>query len=186
MTTERLKECLERSQVVRMGSYDYVINPVIDGIPRVEADVLEEVVDEIARVGDFDCDVICVPEAMGIPFAALLSVRLRIPYNIVRKRRYGLPGEIEVRQVTGYSDKTLYLNGIERGDRVVLVDDVLSTGGTLAAIITALRSVGAVLVDAIVVVEKGEGRRRVERELGVNVKALAKVEVRDGKVVVLS
>ncbi len=186
VSTERLRKCLERSRVVRMGDYDYIVNPVTDGIPRVMPEVMHEVVEELARVGNFDCDVICTPEAMGIPFAAALSLKLGIPYNIIRKRKYGLPGEISVRQITGYSEKELFLNGIEAGDRVCLVDDVLSTGGTLIAIVKALRSMGAILVDTVVVVEKGEGRKRLEEELGIKVKTLAKVEVRDGKVVVLN
>jgi adenine phosphoribosyltransferase len=169
-----------------MGDYDYIVNPVTDGIPRVMPDVLEEVVEEIARVGNFDCEVICTPEAMGIPFAAALSLKLGIPYNIIRKRKYGLQGEMSVRQVTGYSEKELYLNGIGPEDRVCLVDDVLSTGGTLIAVVKALRVIGAVLVDTVVVVEKGEGRKRLEEELGIKVKTLVRVEVRDGKVVVVS
>ncbi|MGD1061084.1 MAG: hypoxanthine/guanine phosphoribosyltransferase [Methanomassiliicoccales archaeon] len=186
MSLERLKRSLEESPVVRMGDYQYFVNPITDGVPRAEPTILAEVVDEIMRVGEFDCDVICAPEAMGIPLAAALSLRLGIPYNIIRKRSYGLPGEVSVHQVTGYSEKELYLNGIGPGDRVTLVDDVLSTGGTLRAIIRALGSMGAVLVDVIVVVEKGEGRAVLEQELGVEIKTLVKVEVRNGKLEVLS
>jgi adenine phosphoribosyltransferase len=69
---------------------------------------------------------------------------------------------------------------------VTLVDDVLSTGGTLKAIIQALRSMGAVLVDVIVVVDKGDGRAVIGRELGVEIKTLVKVEVRDGILRIIS
>lgn len=186
MSLERLKKSLEASPIVQMGDYRYFVNPITDGIPRVEPEVLSEVIDEIVRIGDFDCDLICTPEAMGLPLAAALSLKLGIPYNVIRKRKYGLPGEVTVHQTTGYSEKELYLNGIKRGDRITLVDDVLSTGGTLKAIIRALRSMGAELVDVIVVVDKGDGRASIEKEFGVEIKTLVKVEVRDGKLKIIS
>ncbi len=68
-----------------------------------------------------------------------------------------------------------------KGDRVVIVDDVISTGGTIAAIVKALQGMGALIVDIIVVVEKGDRRPALERELGVTIKTLVKVEVRQGR-----
>jgi adenine phosphoribosyltransferase len=133
-----------------------------------------------------DCDLILAPEAMGIPLAVPLSLRTGIPYNVVRKRRYGLPGEVSLQQTTGYSRTDMFINGISEGDRVVIVDDVISTGGTIAAIVKALQGMGALIVDIIVVVEKGDRRPILERELGVVIKTLVKVEVRQGRTRVLT
>jgi adenine phosphoribosyltransferase len=105
---------------------------------------------------------------------------------VVRKRHYGLPGEVVVHQVTGYSEKQMYINGLKSGDRVVIVDDVISTGGTLRALILAFQNMGVRIVDIIVVVEKGKGKEALEAELNVKVKTLVRVEVRDGKLVVLN
>lgn len=183
---ERLKRSLEESPVVRMGDYDYFVHPITDGIPRMDPSVLQEVLDRILEVGDFDCDLILAPEAMGIPLAVPLSLRTGIPYNVVRKRRYGLPGEVSLQQTTGYSRTDMFINGISEGDRVVIVDDVISTGGTIAAIVKALQGMGALIVDIIVVVEKGDRRPILERELGVVIKTLVKVEVRQGRTRVLT
>jgi len=183
---ERLRKSLESSPIVRMGSYDYFVNPITDGIPRMDPELLAEVIESILEVGDFRCDLLVTPEAMGIPIVVPLSERLGIPYNVIRKRKYGLPGEVNVTQCTGYSQKELYINGIGKGDRVVLVDDVVSTGGTLSAVVRALRAIGAELVDVIVVVEKGGRRRALEEELGIGIKTLVRVEVRDGALTVLS
>jgi adenine phosphoribosyltransferase len=119
---------------------------------------------------------------MGIPLATALSERTDIPFAIVRKRSYGLPGEVAVHQTTGYSANQLYMNGVHRGNRVLFVDDVVSTGGTLGAIIQAVRGAGATLQDIVVVFEKGEGRAKVERDYNVKVKTLLRVDVRDGRV----
>jgi adenine phosphoribosyltransferase len=66
------------------------------------------------------------------------------------------------------------------------MDDVLSTGGTLRAVIQGLQTIGAELVDIIVVVEKGDRKASLEEELGVRIKTLIKVEVRDGRVRILT
>jgi adenine phosphoribosyltransferase len=183
---ERLRKCLAEAPIVRMNNYDYFVNPITDGIPRMDPMVLAETLDAIKEVGDFHCDVIVAPEAMGIPLVVPLSLELGIPYTVVRKRRYGLPGELEITQWTGYSHKEMYINGIKPGERVVLVDDVISTGGTIKAVVQGLREIGAEIVDVIVVVEKSDRKKEIEKELGIRIKTLVKVKVRDGKLVVLN
>ncbi|MEM0449029.1 MAG: hypoxanthine/guanine phosphoribosyltransferase [Methanomassiliicoccales archaeon] len=183
---ENFKHSLEASPIIKKGEYDYFVHPITDGVPRMDPRILTEVLEGFKRVGDFHCDVILAPEAMGIPIAVPLSLELGIPYSVVRKRRYGLPGEVPLHQVTGYSKGEMYINGISKGDRIVLVDDVVSTGGTLRAIVLALREIGAELRDVIVAVEKGEGKKALEQELGIKIKTLVKVEVREGRLVVLN
>jgi adenine phosphoribosyltransferase len=138
------------------------------------------------RLGNFDCDVILGPEALGVPLAVALSLELNIPYAIARKRSYGLPGEIRVDQSTGYSKGAMFVNDLKAGDRVVIVDDVVSTGGTLKALIMALRTAEVEIVDVLVAVEKGNAAERLGQELGIKVRAMVRVEVRDGRLVVLN
>jgi adenine phosphoribosyltransferase len=111
-------------------------------------------------------------------------LELSIPFSVVRKRGYGLPGEVNVNQVTGYSKGDMFINGITKGERVVVIDDIISTGGTLRAIIKALLSMEVELVDVIAIVEKSGGKGQLEKELGICIKTLVKVEVRDGRVYV--
>ncbi len=179
---DRLRESLETSPVVRFGKYEYFVHPMTDGIPPADPALVEEVVDALFDVGNFDCDKIVTPEAMGFPLAALLSLRTGKPYVFLRKREYGLPGEVVVRQVTGYSRADMFMNYVEKGDRVVIVDDVISTGGTLRAIVAALRQVGALVVDILVVFDKMRDKAVLEETLGAPIKTLLRVEVRDGRV----
>ena len=79
---------------------------------------------------------------MAIPIGTAISLMTDIPVNIIRKRSYGLPGEQEVMQKTGYSKGKMYINGLSRGDRVVIVDDVISTGGTMNGILHTFREMG--------------------------------------------
>ena len=149
MMLEKLKESLRSCPIVKFDDYHYFIHPITDGIPRMPPEVMEEILDSLEDLVE-DCDLLVGPEAMGICLVVPLSLRTRIPYNIVRKRKYSLDGEVSVSQVTGYSECDMYINGISPGERVVLVDDVLSTGGTVRAVAKALQSMGVEVVSIVV------------------------------------
>ena len=183
MPLDRLRASLAGCPVVRFGDYEYFVHPITDGIPLGRPELLAEVVDEIVRVGNWDCDKIVTAESMGFPLAAAVSLRVGKPYVFLRKRQYGLPGEVSVAQVTGYGKANLFINNIRAGDRIVFVDDVISTGGTLRAVVQALRTIGARIVDVIVVFEKTRQSALFEQELGLKIKTLLKVDVVDGNVV---
>jgi adenine phosphoribosyltransferase len=161
---EKLKRSLRESPVVKKGEYDYFVNPITDGVPPMDPAILMEVVEHMRQVGRFDCDVILAPEAMGIPLAVPISLRTGVPYCIVRKRRYDLPGEILIAQRTGYSRSEMSINGLKAGDRVVIVDDVLATGGTARAAASLVEKTGAKICGMYFLIElKGlHGREKLQ------------------------
>jgi len=171
---EKLKKTLEEAPVVPMGDYNYVVHPITDGVPYIEPELLNEIIDEIIRPGLPEFDLIVTAEAMGIPIATALSLRTGKPFNIIRKRKYGLPGEVSVSQVTGYSKAKLYINGLNKGDKILFVDDVISTGGTLKATLKALKGMGVEITGIVIVVEKGDGHVKAEisKEFGVDIRTL--------------
>ena len=185
MVFEALKASLAESDVVERGDYEYIVHPITDGIPRMDPRILTEVIDAMAEVGNFDCDVILTIEALGIPLATALSLKTGKPYTVVRKKMYGLPGEVNLSQVTGYSKSTLFINGLKAGDKVVIVDDVISTGGTMWALVDALKKMQVHVSDILVVLEKTDRKSEIERKIGQPIKTLVKVHVVDGKVVVV-
>ena len=185
MALEAMKASLACSAVVKRGEYDYMVHPITDGIPSVDPKILKEITDAMIEIGNFDCDMIVTIEALGIPLATALSLRTGKPFNIVRKKMYGLPGEVSLSQVTGYSKNPLWINGLKAGDRVTVVDDVVSTGGTLWALVEALKSMQVKVVDILVVIEKTDKRPEIERKISMPIKTLVKVDVVDNKVVVL-
>jgi adenine phosphoribosyltransferase len=174
---ERLIESLETCPIVKRGDYDYFIHPITDGVPQVDPALLRDVCSAMVKVLDLqDVKLFVVAEAMGIHIGTTLSLMTDIPFTIVRKRKYELPGEVAVHQTTGYSKGELYLNGVKRGDRVAIVDDVLSTGGTMLALIQALEHVGADIADICVAIRRGKA------DVGRPVKSLVDIEVVRGKV----
>ncbi len=171
---ERLITSLETCPIVRRGDYNYFIHPITDGVPSLDPAVLREVATAMIKVLDLDgVDRIVAAEAMGIPIGSIISSMTDLPLNIVRKREYLLPGEIPLHQVTGYSKGQLFLNGVRKGDRVVIVDDVISTGGTTRALLAALDLVGAEVADICFAIRRGNP------DIGRPYKALVTVEVTD-------
>jgi adenine phosphoribosyltransferase len=183
---EKLRESVLKSQIVMRKGYPYFVSSAADGVPPMEPELLDEITDSMIRIGNFDCDLIAAPEAMGIPLAVEISRKLGIPYVVIRKKSYGLPGEVPVVQRTGYSESVMYINSIFKGDRVTIVDDVLSTGGTIAAMVEAMRDkIGCDIVDIVMVFDKNGDRSFLERRIGMSIKTLLKVTISEGRVRIL-
>jgi adenine phosphoribosyltransferase len=79
------------------------------------------------------------------------------------------------------------VNGIDPGDRVTVIDDTISTGGTLVALLRAVQTIGAEVHDVVALVEKIDngGVARVFEKCGIRVKTLLKIQIVDGRVIVL-
>jgi adenine phosphoribosyltransferase len=182
---EKLNKSLIESPIIKKGDYNYFVHPITDGIPLTEPELLEEVAEAISKIITLPLDKIVCVEAMGIHLATALSIKTRIPFVVVRKRRYDLNGEVAVHQMTGYSEGELYINGLSKGDKVMLIDDVVSTGGTMIAVLKALQNMGVEIVDVVAVIEKGIGKEKVEAETGLKVKTLVKVDIKDDNVLII-
>ena len=183
---DQLKASLQSAPVIWKGDYPYFIHPVTDGVPRMDPGVLQAITELVTdRVDWSNVDLLLGIEAMGLPLTAPLSVSTGIPLVIARKRSYGLKGEIEIDQSTGYSKGAMYLNDLREGERIAIVDDVLSTGGTLEAVIEGIRRAKADVTDVIAVIEKGEGLKRLQELYPeIRIQSLVRL-VMDGDTIVL-
>ena len=115
--------------------------------------------------GEHAIDVVVGIEARGFIFGPPVAQRLGVGFVPVRK-----PGKLpadtaSVSYSLEYGSDTLeiHIDGLEAGDRVLLVDDVLATGGTLDATASLVRGLGATVVGASVLIELAflDGRGRL-------------------------
>ncbi|MAZ24050.1 MAG: adenine phosphoribosyltransferase [Euryarchaeota archaeon] len=179
-----LHDSLRGAPIIWKGEYPYFIHPISDGIPRMEARVLRATRDLIVSMVDWSkIDLVVSVEAMGLPLLAAVGEVSGKPTVVIRKRSYGMEGEVRVDVSTGYSESTTYINDIKAGERILIVDDVISTGGTLEPILEAIEDMGAVLQDIIIAIEKGDGRERLAEERpNWPIRTLARIDIIDGKV----
>ncbi|HLE48325.1 MAG TPA: adenine phosphoribosyltransferase, partial [Candidatus Thermoplasmatota archaeon] len=177
-----LARTLRDAPVVRMRNYDYFVHPITDGIPEVDPDLLSEVVEELRARLPTTFDRFLAPEAMGLPLATALSLATGRPFLVARKRAYGLPGEIVIQQTTGYGKSSFHIVGLRKGERVVLVDDVVSTGGTIRCLAQACRQAGATLEKVLIAINKDHDLEALGREVGAPIEAVTRIRIEGGKV----
>jgi len=181
---DKLKQSLLEAPIIEKEGYHYFVHPISDGVPMLRPELLREIVIKIIRKAEIDdVDKIVTPAAMGIHLSTAVSLMTDIPLVVVRKRQYGLDGEVALSQVTGYSENEMYVNDVYEGDRVLLLDDVLSTGGTLAALTGALEDIGADICDIVCVIKKDDDENKLD-DAGYDAKTLINVVVEDGEVVI--
>ena len=111
-------------------------------------------------------DAVCGIDARGFLFAAPLALRLGKPLVPVRKAGK-LPAEtVSVTYSLEYGEAAVEMHddGVRTGESVLIVDDVLATGGTLAAAATLVRAAGGVVAGAVVLVELADlgGRKALD------------------------
>ncbi|WP_428396113.1 adenine phosphoribosyltransferase [Lichenicoccus sp.] len=121
-------------------------------------------------------DLLAGVESRGFLLAAPLASKLGCGFLMLRKPGK-LPGRtVSVDYALEYGSDSLHIqtDAITPGQRVVVVDDLLATGGTMAAAITLLQKVGAEVTAAAVIIELGflNGRARI----GVPVSALVRYD----------
>ncbi|MFB6087946.1 MAG: hypoxanthine/guanine phosphoribosyltransferase [Haloarculaceae archaeon] len=178
---DRLPQSLLDAPIIEKDGYQYFVHPVSDGVPMLQPELLREIVIRIIRKADLeDVDKIVTPAAMGIHISTAVSLMTDIPLVVIRKRRYGLEGEVSLNQQTGYSEGEMYINDVGQGDRVLVLDDVLSTGGTMTAILDALSHIGAEVIDVVAVIKKAGPNELDDSDY--RVKTLINVDVEDGEV----
>lgn len=126
-------------------------------------EAFREVIDRMREyASEHEADAIVGIESRGFIFGAPVAVELGLPFIPVRKLGK-LPGEtVRVEYALEYGSNTveMHKDSLRRGDRVVIVDDLLATGGTAAAAAELIESVGGRVVGMVVMVELGflEGR----------------------------
>jgi adenine phosphoribosyltransferase len=176
---EHLMELIANSPVNPMEdddgkTYYYGVFPT-NGVPLIEASILRDIACEMIRTMNLEgVQRIVVPQAMGIHLGTALTLMTDIPLTILRKRSFGFSDECPVDKRTGYERGTLYINGLKPGMKVVVVDDVLSTGGTMKAILTALATIGVEVIDVCFVIKRGE-----KPDIGHEYKYLVEADVTD-------
>ncbi len=182
-----LREVYENAYVVRSGKHLTTVNELCDQIPALRPETLRAAVDEALTFGTFGANKVLTEEDKGAPIATAVSLAVNLPLCVARWYQYKIDGQIEVDIKSEYFSGSLYLNGINRGDKVLLIDDTLSTGGTMVALIEAVRKAGADVVGAIAIVEKvaNEGHDLVWLKTGIDVKTCMQIHVTESGVEVL-
>lgn len=177
-------ESFDDKPLLPIDGYKFLINPLTEQIPFTSAALLRETTRWIIEEGNFDeADKIAGEEDKGGILVASTALMTDLPFGMARWLPSGLEGQVEVEFEMEYASGRLFLNGVSQGDQVIVVDDMISTGGTMLALIKAIHKADADIVDIVCVAEKVEygGVSRVHEETGYLPKTLVKVSVAGSK-----
>ena len=121
-----------------------------------DADGFHLAIDELIKLVDgVDFDVIAGAESRGFIFGAPLAYRFNKPLVLIRKKGK-LPRETvsqEYELEYGSATIEIHKDAIKKGQKVVLVDDLIATGGTLAASARLIERLGGEVVRVICLME---------------------------------
>ena len=132
-----------------------------------DADGLKLAIDEMQdKVKDLDFDVIVGAESRGFIFGAAMAYNLHKPLVLVRKKGK-LPWKTtSVDYALEYGKATLeiHIDAIKPGQKCLLVDDLLATGGTVKAGADLIEKLGGEVAGVLVLIELAglEGRKKLE------------------------
>ncbi len=131
------------------------------------AEALAASVDQMAdRLGELKIDRVVGIESRGFLFGTPLAIKLRVGFTPVRKPNK-LPWSTRSVEYTleyGTDELHIHEDGVRPGERVLIVDDLLATGGTMEATVRLVKSLGAEIVGCFFVVELGflNGRQKLD------------------------
>ena len=140
------------------------ITPVL-GEPGLLSSITDRFAEDLQKLG-WEPEAIVGPEARGFIFGPLLAERLGCGFVPVRK-----PGKLPSSTRTAeysleYGSNTLEIHedAIQHGQRIVIIDDLLATGGTISACTSLCEELGAEVLGALFLIElDGLGAREAIR-----------------------
>lgn len=106
-------------------------------------------------IKDMEIDAVCGAESRGFIFGAPIAYNLKKPFHLIRKKGK-LPCEtIEQSYELEYGTATIEMhkNSIKPGQKVLIVDDLIATGGTTEAMIKLVEALGGEVVGVVVMIE---------------------------------
>jgi orotate phosphoribosyltransferase len=128
-------------------------------------EVLREIAAELASMIDKNATDRIAGVALGaVPLAAAVSLETGLPFIIVRKKE------------KGYGTGKLIEGELRAGERVVLVEDVTTTGGSALKAAKLIQEAGAVCEEVVSVVDRGEGAKELMDGEGIALRCLVKAE----------
>jgi adenine phosphoribosyltransferase len=143
-----------------------------------DKDSLRMSIDQMqANLKDVDFDIIVGPESRGFIFGVPIAYNLNKAFVPVRKKGK-LPCEtIEAEYALEYGTATIEMHkdAIKPGDKVVIIDDLIATGGTIEAIIKLIESLGGEVVKIVFLIEL-EGLNGRDKLKGYNIESVIKYE----------
>ncbi len=164
---DHLKEC----GAIRFGDFTlssgkkskyYIDIKKASANPRILKLIANEIADKI-KINSMDVDYIGCVALGGVPIAVAVSLETGLPLIIIRKEE------------KGYGTKGQIVGDFIKNSRVLMVEDVATTGSSVMKAIKLLREEGLLIRNVIVVVDREEGAHAALADEGVELMPLVRI-----------
>ena len=163
---EKVAKALCDANVVRFGDFElasgrtspiYIDLRILPSVPKSMEIIAEELGKAVKKLG---ITVVAGAETAGIPIAMAISLKTGLPMVYVRRRpkRYGTNSMIE--------------GILTKEDKVVLVDDLITNGGSKLTFIDGIRQAGAEVKDVLVILDREQGGTETLEKEGIKLHSL--------------
>lgn len=119
------------------------------------------------KIKDLEYDVVVGPESRGFIFGTPIAYNNHKPFVLIRKKGKLPCQTVEMEYELEYGTATIEMHrdSIKPGQKVLIVDDLIATGGTTEAMIKLIELLGGEVVGIVVMIELAglEGRKRLEK-----------------------
>ncbi len=127
--------------------------------------VLKEIAGEMAKsLAGQNIDKIAGVALGAVPLAVALSIELGVPFIIIRKDRKGHGTDLQIE------------GGLKSGDKVIMVEDVVTTGGSVIEGVNKIREKGGACDTVLAVIDREEGAFEQLGEQGIGLISLLTAE----------
>jgi adenine phosphoribosyltransferase len=118
------------------------------------------------RYKEMDIDKVVGIDARGFIFGAVLAYKLNIGFVPVRKKGKLPYKTVEAAYSLEYGDSVVEMHedAIDKGEKILIVDDLIATGGTIAAAVKLVETLGGDIVELAFIVELPDlkGREKIK------------------------
>lgn len=179
VSLHRLPACLHAKKGAIMATHTLEIGNVRRELPIIDVgdvcvalinllgdtELTEAAAEALCSKLPADTDLLVTPEVKAVPLAHALSVRSQLPYIVARKTlKPYMVGAMSktVLSITTGKPQDLFIDGNDveriRGKRVIILDDVVSTGGTLRGLEALIAEIGGEVIATFAVCTEGDRR----------------------------
>lgn len=181
---KELIKCFDNKPIVKLERTNYVVNPLLDHEPETTFKLVDDAVRELSKLINFSKinKIVCEEDRGGF-IGAILAHKNKKSLAMVKWNPPKLNGQHGINFRNAYAEGKMYLYGIKKGDKVVLVEDLIDSGNTIIKMIELLREKDINIVDVVCIAEKIDyaGAKRIKEATGLKIKSILKFSAKGKK-----
>ncbi|PWR75247.1 orotate phosphoribosyltransferase [Methanospirillum stamsii] len=167
MVTQTLKEMLISAEAIKFGDFTLASgkkSSVYIDIKKAitNPEILKKIASEVIDIEN-NFDAVAGVAVGAVPLAVSVSLACGKPYIIIRKEQ------------KGHGLASLFIGEVS-GKKILLVEDVTTSGGSAIFGIEQIRNAGGIIENVISVVDRNEGATETMNKMGINLVPLVRME----------